>query len=90
VTTPTQLPSKFENLQHFADRFAISDDEQRSDATDSATTAEKRALVEAVAPRLEEIDTWLDTHDDEQDHLLGRLAEATCEVALEVGWPPEK
>jgi hypothetical protein len=81
------LPRQFADLQPLADRFGIGDDVDRSAATDQATAEEKRLLVDAVSPRLPEINAYLDNHDDEPAHLLGRLAETTCEVALEVGWP---
>lgn len=83
------LPEEFMALQPLADRFAISDDVRRSDETDAATADEKRDLVAQVEPHLAAINRYLDEHDDESAHLLGSLAEAACEVALEVGWSKE-
>jgi hypothetical protein len=80
----TQLPPEFAELQDLADRFAISDDLDRESATDAATLAEKQQLVARLNPRFEAINTYLDEHDDESAHLLGRLAEAGCEVQIEI------
>jgi hypothetical protein len=79
-----QLPADFADLQDLADRFAISDDVEREAATDAATPAEKAELVARLGPRFEAINAYLDQHDDESAHLLGRLAEAACEVQIEL------
>jgi len=79
-----QLPTEFSDLQDLADRFAISDDLDRQSATDAAAVAEKQGLVARLKPRFEAINAYLDEHDDESAHLLGRLAEAACEVQLEL------
>lgn len=82
------LPPEFEDLQLFADRFAISDDVDRTRASDAASLEEKRAFVAALTPRFESINNYLDHHDDEQAHFLGRLAEAACEVQIELARTP--
>ncbi len=84
-----ELPDEFSDLQEFVIEFAISDDLQRSTSEDKIAQTRKRELVDKVSPHLDAINGYLDEHDDEQAHLLGRLAEAACEVALEVGWPTE-
>jgi hypothetical protein len=83
----TKLPVEFSDLQDLADLFAVSDDLKRGEGTDAASIAERRRLVDAVWPRLDGINRYLDIHDDDSAHLLGRLAEAACEVAIEVGQP---
>ena len=83
----TRLPTEFSDLQDFADRFAIGDDLLRQSATDNASLEERRKLVDSVWPRLPSINAFLDNHDDDSAHLLGRLAEAACEVAIEIGQP---
>lgn len=85
MSPPVLLPAEFRVLQSLADRFAISDDVALSDATDAATLSEKRELVATVTPHLEAINRYLDSHTDEPACLLSSLAEANCEVALEVG-----
>jgi hypothetical protein len=82
-----RLPAKFSDLQPLADQFAISDDVERSATTDEASLEERRNLVHTVRPHLAAIDTYLNDHDDESAHLLGRLAEAAVEVSFEVGRP---
>ena len=79
-----KLPAEFSDLQLFADRFAISDDVDRDAATTSASDQDRQLFLDAISPRFEEINTYLDHHDDEPAHLLGRLAEAACEVSLEI------
>jgi hypothetical protein len=72
-------------MQRLADRFAVSDDVQRGEATSAASIEQKRELVDKVSPRFDAINAYLDDHDDEPAHLLGRLAEAACEVSIEIG-----
>jgi hypothetical protein len=83
----TKLPAEFSDLQGLVDLFAISDDVRRGESTEAASLPERRRLVDTVWPRLEAINKYLDGHDDDSAHLLGRLAEAACEVAIEIGRP---
>ena len=83
----TKLPTEFSDLQSLADLFAISDDLKRNQSADAAPVSEQRRLVDTVWPRLDAINEYLDDHDDDSAHLLGRLAEAACEVAIEIGQP---
>ena len=85
--TDEQLPIEFADLQELANQFAIGDDVERSQRTDAAAPDELRKLVDSVWPRLPAINEYLDVHDDESAHLLGRLAEAACEVAIQIGSP---
>lgn len=82
----TRLPDAFVDVQELADVFAVADDMERSRAEEQARPELKRRLVDTVGPRLSAINEHLDQHDDEAAWHLGRLAEATCEIALEVGW----
>ena len=82
-----KLPAEFLDLQDLADLFAISDDLARSRITAIAMSADLRRLVDKVWPRLHAINRYLDQHDDASAHLLGRLAESACEVAIEIGQP---
>jgi hypothetical protein len=81
----TKLPVEFSDLQGLADLFAISDDSKRGEGTNAASMVERRRLVDTIWPRLGAINRYLDGHDDDSAHLLGRLAEAACEVAIEIG-----
>jgi hypothetical protein len=83
-----KLPAEFSDLQGLADSFAISDDAVRGERVESASLAELRDLVDTVWPRMAAINGYLDDHDDESACLLGSLAEAACEVQLEIG-PPQ-
>jgi hypothetical protein len=83
----TKLPAEFSDLQNLADLFAISDDLRRTTQAGAASVADQRRLVDTIWPRLGAINKYLDGHDDDSAHLLGRLAEAACEVAIEIGEP---
>jgi hypothetical protein len=82
-----RLPSQFADLQEFADRYAVSDDVARSARTSAADATDRRNFIDAVWLRLGAINDYLNHNDDESAHLLGRLAEAACEVAIEIGRP---
>jgi hypothetical protein len=82
-----KLPAEFSDLQDLADLFAISDDLSRAGQAGAATMVDQRRLVDTIWPRLGAINRYLDGHDDDSAHLLGRLAEAACEVAIEIGEP---
>jgi hypothetical protein len=84
-----KLPDEFSDLQDLADSFAISDDVKRVEHIESASPAELRRLVDSVWPRMGAINAYLDEHDDEPACLLGCLAEATCEVQMDIGGPPD-
>jgi hypothetical protein len=82
-----ELPPEFSDLQDLADLFAIRDDLRRARQADAASMADQRRLVDTIWPRLGAINRYLGGHDDASAHLLGRLAEAACEVAIEIGEP---
>jgi hypothetical protein len=81
----TRLPNEFRDLQDLADLFAIADDAARDRVEGEIADELKHELVARVWPKLGSINQWLDKHDDEEAHPLGRLAEAACEVKLELG-----
>jgi hypothetical protein len=82
----TELPEQFHPLIPLIERWAISDDAQRSAAMAGASDEDKRALLAAVAPQFDAIDAYLDEHDDlEVAAYLGTLAEAAAEAAVELG-----
>jgi len=82
-----KLPAEFSDLQDLADLFAIRDDSSRAGQVGAPTMMDQRRLVDMIWPRLGAINRYLDGHDDDSAHLLGRLAEAACEVAIEIGEP---
>ena len=82
-----QLPEGFSDLQSLADSFAISDDLKREERLETASPSDLRRLVDRVWPRMTEINAYLDEHDDEPACLLAALAEAACEVQIEIGSP---
>ena len=82
-----QLPEEFSDLQDLADSFAMSDDVKRGERVEAASPSELRELVDRVWPRMGAINAYLDEHDDEPACLLGTLAEAACEVQIEIGSP---
>jgi hypothetical protein len=87
MSDTVKLPAEFSDLQPFADRFAIGDDVDRDAATTNANDEDRQLFVDTVSPRFDAINSYLDHHDDEPAHLLGRLAEAACEVAIEIDRP---
>jgi hypothetical protein len=82
-----KLPAEFSDLQDLADLFAVSDDLRRAIQAGAASMADQRRLVDTIWPRLGAINRYLGDHDDASAHLLGRLAEAACEVAIEIDEP---
>jgi hypothetical protein len=82
-----KLPEQFSDLQEFVPEFGISDDVLRDESERKARPELLRRFVDTMSPRLEEINSYLDHHNDEPACLLGTLAEAACEVAIEIGWP---
>jgi len=80
----TVLPAEFADLQELADIFAIADDGERGVAESAASATQRKQLVSSLRPRFGAINDYLDEHDDESAHLLGRLAEAACEVQIEL------
>jgi hypothetical protein len=87
MSETVKLPAQFTDLQALANRFAISDDVARDAATTSASDEDRRLLVDTISTRFDAINAYLDHHDDEPAHLLGRLAETACEVGIEIGLP---
>jgi hypothetical protein len=88
MSDAVKLPIEFSDLQPFADCFAISDDVDRDAATTGASNEDRKFFIDSIWPRFDAINAYLDDHNDEPAHLLGRLAEAACEVSIEIGYRP--
>ncbi len=78
-----KVPADLRPLESLVRRFAVGDDILRAELLAEATPDERAQLSHWVTPLLSRIDAFLDTfeepHSDEAI-LLGRLAEATCEI----------
>jgi hypothetical protein len=85
---PLLLPPAFADLARFAD-VAVSDDVQRGAITDAMSEQQKHAFIDALWPRMEEINSYLDGHKDEAACNLGDLAQAAAELSVELNYRPE-
>jgi hypothetical protein len=84
---PVPLPPEFADLARF-EHFAISDDVERSATTDAVSELDKRAFIDAIWPRMDAINEYLDEHQDEAACNLGDIAQAAAELAVELKyWP---
>jgi hypothetical protein len=83
------LPKEFRGLAKFMERWAESDDAERSRILDKATPRSLRKLVDAVAPHFDGIDRYLRSFSDgpmpEDATQLQTLAECACEARLRLG-----
>ena len=81
----TALPAQFHDLIPLMEQWSIGDDVERDAKMQAATDEELRQLHEAVAPRFDAINAYLDEHDDEEaTPYLGTLAEAAVEAQLDL------
>jgi hypothetical protein len=76
------LPRQFHALIPLIEKWGLSDDVERAEVQRTASTKERRTFLKVVTPYLRKIDDYLDDHDTEAAHALGRLAEAAAEVSL--------
>ncbi len=84
---PMPLPSEFADLERFS-RVAVSDDVERSAATDAMSEKDKRDFIDFIWPRMDAINAYLDQHQDEAACNLGDIAQAAAELAMELKyWP---
>lgn len=60
---PSKVPAELRDLIPLAEQWGIGDDVIRSDVLAKTSLEEKRALVNAVSPRYDQINAWLDTFD---------------------------
>ena len=78
---PEQVPADLRALEPLVRRFAVGDDELRTELLADATPDEREQLSQRVTPLLSRIDAFLDTSGESDEAiLLGRLAEAACEI----------
>ncbi len=80
------LPAKFERLFELIPKWALSDDEKRSEMLEEESLESLRTFVEIVSPYIHEIDKYLDSFGDEPPPeaavTLGTLAECCLEVQI--------
>jgi hypothetical protein len=80
------LPAKFENLFELIPKWALGDDEKRSEMLEEASLESLRTFVEIVSPYIPAIDTYLDSFGKESPPeaavTLGTLAECCLEAQI--------
>ncbi len=78
------LPAKFEGLRGLIPKWTLSDDEERSEMLQEASSAELKSFVATVSPHIPAIDEYLDSFGDEPPPeaavALGALAECCLEA----------
>jgi hypothetical protein len=81
----TELPSEFHDLIPLIREWAIGDDVDRDKKMQTTTDGELRALANAVQPRFDAINAYLDQNSHlEVATYLGRLAEAAVEASMDL------
>jgi hypothetical protein len=80
------LPAKFESLFELIPKWALSDDEKRSEMLEEESLESLRTFVEIVSPYIHTIDKYLDSFGDEPPPeaaaALGTLAECCLEAQI--------
>lgn len=80
------LPEQFRQLKPLMEKWAVSDDQERSVLVDEASQQALKKLVQAVSPHMEAINTFLDSFENrplsDAAALLGTLAECATEAKL--------
>jgi hypothetical protein len=80
------LPEQFRQLKPLMEKWAVSDDQERSILIDEASQQALKKLVKAVSPHMEAINTFLDSFENrplsDAAALLGTLAECATEAKL--------
>jgi hypothetical protein len=88
------LPKELQSLAPFMERWAESDDAERSRILNKATPRSLRKLVDAVAPHFDEIDRYLSSFGDGPvpgaATQLQTLAECACEARLRLAKERER
>ena len=78
------LPAKFESLLGLIPKWALSDDEKRSEMLQEASSDELKSFVATVSPQIPAIDEYLDSFRGEPPPeaavTLGALAECCLEA----------
>jgi hypothetical protein len=82
------LPAKFENLSDLIRKWALSDDEERSEMLAEKSLRELRVFVATVSPFIPAIDEYLDSFRPESPPMsavaLGTLAECCLEAQVRI------
>jgi hypothetical protein len=82
------LPAKFENLFGLIPKWALSDDDERSEMLEETSLELLQSLVATVSPYLHDIDEYLDSFGDEPPPdaavTLGTLAECCLEAQIRI------
>ena len=90
----TGLPADFENLFELIPKWALSDDEKRSEMLEEESLESLRTFVEIVSPYIPAIDKYLHSFGDESPPeaavTLGTLAECCLEAQIRLRDPKEK
>ena len=80
----TKIPEDFKNLLPFIKEWAISDDQERSDKIKRTSKAKLQKLLDAIEPKLDLIDKYLDTFRNKPMHYEATLIENLGELAAEL------
>lgn len=88
------LPPKFENLIGLIPKWALSDDEKRSEMLEEASLEALQSFVASVSPLIPAINEYLDSFGDEpppeEAVTLGALAECCLEAQIRIRGGQEK
>jgi hypothetical protein len=81
-----ELPAEFQELLPLVRRWAVTDDEKRSERLTRASPSARKQLVEKVGPHFDRINNYLDSFGEQPLSdgaiLLGALAECATEAML--------
>jgi hypothetical protein len=88
------LPAKFENLFGLISKWALSDDEKRSEMLEETSLEALQSFAATVSPYIPAIDEYLDSFGDEPPPqaavALGTLAKCCVEVQIRIRDTQEK
>jgi hypothetical protein len=86
IIDTSKIPKDFKNLLPFIKEWAISDDQERSDKIRRTSKAKLQKLRDAIGPKLNLIDKYLDTFKNKSMHyeatLIGDLGVLGAELNL--------
>lgn len=84
-----QLPAEFHSLIPIIAKWAVSDDEERSERLAKASSRTRQKLIATVTPHFKSINHYLDSFGDEPlpEHacMLSALAECAAELQVALG-----
>jgi hypothetical protein len=78
------LPTSLMPLIPLIQKWSEGDDAWREDKLQKSSRPEIQKLISSVNPFMDEIDRYLESHDDEAAHALGSLAECVAEARLDL------